>query len=89
MSNNQQTAVEWLIETMLNSAGYNQSQVDEVFAHALEMERQQSDQLRTERDELMKALERIRDWDDMDDDEWDDAGYFAIHTLNRMKEAGR
>ena len=86
MSNNQQTAVEWLIETMLNSAGYNQSQVDEVFAHALEMERQQSDQLRTERDELMKALERICNCDESTD--FGKAIDHCISTLNRMKEAG-
>ncbi len=42
MSNNkQQTAVEWLIETMHNSQGMTQSDIDNVFEQAKEMEKEQ------------------------------------------------
>lgn len=36
-----QTAVEWLIETMTNSAGMDQQQIDKVFEQAKQLERQQ------------------------------------------------
>jgi hypothetical protein len=35
------TAVQWLIQTMCNSQGMEQPQIDEVFQQALRMERQQ------------------------------------------------
>ena len=78
---NKQTAVEWLAEQMHHPEIYNP-----FIAHALEMERQQSDQLRTERDELMKALERICNCDESTD--FGKAIDHCISTLNRMKEAG-
>ena len=36
-----QSAVEWLVETMINSAGMNQFEIDEVIKKSLEMEKQQ------------------------------------------------
>ena len=40
-TNGKVTAVEWLVETMINSAGMNQFQIDEVIKKSLEMEKQQ------------------------------------------------
>jgi hypothetical protein len=37
----QQTAVDWLIDTMANSASMNQPEIDKVFEQAKQMERQQ------------------------------------------------
>jgi len=59
------------------------------FAQALEMERQQIQQLRSEREELMKALEMFTI---LNTAHYKDiAGLInnAVETLNRMKEAGR
>jgi len=36
-----QTAVQWLINTMQNSAGLEQLEIDDVLARALEMEKEQ------------------------------------------------
>jgi hypothetical protein len=41
MSNKKQTAVEWLIDTMTNSVGMEQPDIDRVFEQAKELEKQQ------------------------------------------------
>ena len=40
-NNKQQTAVDWLIDTIHNSQGMTQSDIDNVFERAKEMEKQQ------------------------------------------------
>jgi len=41
INNKQQTAVEWLIDTIHNSQGMTQSDIDNVFELAKEMEKEQ------------------------------------------------